>query len=64
MLGIFTQITQARVQKGFVDQAARDFGASESLKLQEYFVYFKISNCTIGAKDPAHGDKAFQTRAQ
>jgi len=40
-------------QKGFADQAASDFVPGESLKLQEYFVYFKASNCTNGAKDPA-----------
>jgi hypothetical protein len=51
------------VQKRIVDSAARDFGTSESLELQEYFVYFKIPNCTIGSKDPAQGGKAFQTRA-
>ena len=30
---------------------ARDFGSNESLETQEYFVYFKFSNCTVGAKD-------------
>ena len=52
------------MQKGFVGQTARDFDASEGLKLQEYFVYFKISNCTIVAKDPAYAGKAFPTHAQ
>ena len=32
---------------------------SERLELQKYLVYFKMTICTIGAKDPAHGDKAF-----
>ena len=31
---------------------ARDFATNESLKTQEYFVYFKFENCTVGAKDP------------
>ena len=43
---------------------ARDFGASESIKSQKYFVYFKISYCTIAAKDPASGGRAFQEHAQ
>ncbi len=31
---------------------------------KEYFVYFEITYCTAGAKDPPRGGKAFQEYAQ
>ena len=32
--------------------SARDFFLREGLEAQEYFVYFKLSNCAIGEKEP------------
>jgi hypothetical protein len=34
------------------ERSARDFVPNESLEAKEYFVYFELSNCTVGAKDP------------
>ena len=31
---------------------------------KEYFVYFEITYCTAGAKDPLRGGKAFQEYPQ
>ena len=52
------------MQKWMVGSAAKDFVTSEGSKLQEYFVYFKISICTIGAKDPAQAGKTVQKCAK
>ena len=52
------------MQKWMVGSAVRDFVTSEGSKLQEYFVYFKISICTIGAKDPAQAGKTVQKCAK
>jgi hypothetical protein len=35
-----------------IRRLARDFVPRQGLKAQEYFVYFKLSNRSIGAKDP------------
>ncbi len=44
---------------------AGDFYTDEALKSQEYFVYFKISKCTTGEKDPLiHGKPNLRAEAK
>ena len=47
-------------QKGIVRHSARDFGTNEGFESKEYFVYFKIQNRTVGAKDPLRHGKMLQ----
>ena len=44
--------------------SAGDIVTDESFELQEYFVYFKIQNCTAGARDPLSIGKSLQEYAQ
>ena len=39
-----------RIWQGLV---ARDFDSNEGLEVKEYFVYFELTNRTVGAKDPS-----------
>ena len=43
---------QKECQPDRQEDSARDFGARQGLEAQEYFVYFKLSNCGIAPKDP------------
>jgi len=51
-------------QKWIARPSARDFDTNEGFESQEYFVYFKIQNRTVGTKDPLRGGKAFQEYPQ
>ena len=41
----------------------RDFGSNAGLEAKEYFVYFELTNHTVGAKDPSITADKFTTAA-